>query len=132
MCAECEETTLTVQDLRNRVERGVALLDRVAAFASNESVNESVREQSKWAVDWRNKVDVHRLDIVDENHCVLGQLLEDEGGYWQMEHICEMVGVDDWNGSQYGFDFRFGDTVENVADRWSALQDIWVEVLQSV
>lgn len=121
MCASCAAPiTLTLSDLFDRVKRGITLLDKLADSGEYE-----------WAVNWRSKVDMSSVDMQDETRCILGQLLDSEGGYSQMGVICESIGVV-WIGSEYGFDFSYREVVKDFPDKWAVLASAWSVGLENV
>lgn len=121
MCASCAAPiTLTLSHLFDRVKRGITLLDKLADSG-----------ECEWAVNWRSKVDMSSVDMQDETRCILGQLLDSEGGYWQMGVICESIGVT-WIGSEYGFDFYYREVVKDFPDKWAALASVWSVELENV
>lgn len=82
---------LVLLDLRERVAKGVALLDG-------------------YDPGWRLAVDVEALDIPDEDLCILGQVF---GNYFEGK---DRLGINGENGSVYGFDtygFYFPGDVED-------------------
>lgn len=85
--------------INERVERGVIWLDKVCP-------------------DWRDKVDLDKLDINHADHCILGQLF---GDFYEVEFFQDRYGHIDWDKAyQYGFNVM-GYQHEELENSWKSL-----------
>lgn len=98
---------LVLLDVRERVAKGVALLD-------------------EYDSGWRLEVDVEKLDIMDERLCILGQTF---GDYFEGK---DYLGITADYGSGYGFDvyyFFFDPNENDVAVSADVVKDEWLRHL---
>lgn len=97
------------EPLSKRIERGVALLDRVDP-------------------DWREKVNPAILAMQDPEYCVVGQLTTPLVSEWvSFAARAELLGTAYGTAWQYGFDIYFGDDPYDI--EYSDLDRAWTEVL---
>lgn len=107
--------------LRERVDRGVALLDQRVP-------------------DWRDRIDTTAFTVEDSCRCVLGQLGNAPGGFISMLHLLDLDGE---QVALHGFDFfevdddpvwlvdRFEDEAECgddvTGEGFGMLDDLWLQ-----
>lgn len=109
---------LTSTEMRERVARGVALLD-------------------EHVPDWRDRIDPNRLNMIDGCRCVLGQVFDAgpfavESGYWIGAHELGLwddihieQGMPVWSIDWFGF------AISNL-HQVNALRQCWLRQLECV
>lgn len=102
-----------METMADRVQRGVALLDQRVP-------------------DWRERIDVERLDMAVSAHCVLGQL---NGGHRTPTPYTaglDALGLDYQGGEEHGFELHGRGERADYLLAYVALRYLWVAAIRTV